>query len=139
MRFCSTQHQLLRKHKYHLSDASFSPCLRNYVYTYTTNWYADCNPDSAHLKHNTHTNRTPTEEHAYRIFRNWVWEILSIAVAIGLIVAIAVILATHDGKPAPDWGEQINMNALLATLYYPSSHASCRCFPDHLSEKVGVV
>lgn len=36
--------------------------------------------------------------------------------AIGLIVAIAVLLETYDGKPAPDWGERINLNALLATL-----------------------
>jgi hypothetical protein len=32
------------------------------------------------------------------------------------MVAIAVLLATYNGKPAPDWGERINLNALLATL-----------------------
>lgn len=57
-----------------------------------------------------------TGQHAYRIFQNWIWEILSIFVAVGLIVAIAALLATHDGKPTPDWGERINLNALLAIL-----------------------
>jgi hypothetical protein len=37
-------------------------------------------------------------------------------VAIGLIIAIAVLLATNDRKPAPNWSEQVNMNALLATI-----------------------
>lgn len=50
------------------------------------------------------------------MFRNWLWEILSIAAAIGLIVAIAALLATHNGKPTPDWGERINFNALLAIM-----------------------
>lgn len=44
------------------------------------------------------------------------WEILSILTAIGLIVAIAALLAVYNGKPAPDWGERINFNALLAIL-----------------------
>jgi hypothetical protein len=54
--------------------------------------------------------------HSYRIFRSWIWELLSLAVSIGLIVAIAVLLATYNGKPAPDWGYHINLNALLALL-----------------------
>ncbi|KAF3033408.1 hypothetical protein E8E12_000790 [Didymella heteroderae] len=61
---------------------------------------------------------TPGKAHQkfYRIFQSWIWEILSIAVAIGLIIAITVLLATYNGKPTPDWGERINLNALLATL-----------------------
>ncbi|KAF2848511.1 hypothetical protein T440DRAFT_519933 [Plenodomus tracheiphilus IPT5] len=70
----------------------------------------------AHLKHAADAKRESTDKHAYRIFRNWLWEILFIVVAIGLIVAIAVLLAIYNGNPAPDWSERINLNALLATL-----------------------
>ncbi|KAF1349199.1 hypothetical protein EJ07DRAFT_140841, partial [Lizonia empirigonia] len=78
--------------------------------------YTDCPLDRAHPRHGADAAHKSTDKHAYRIFRNWIWEMLSITVAIGLIVTIAVLLATHDGKPAPDWGEQINFNALLAFL-----------------------
>lgn len=73
--------------------------------------------DRAHLPGNDPDSEPERNEgQAYSIFRNWIWEILSIAVATGLIAAIAAVLATYDGNPAPDWGEHINLNALLATL-----------------------
>lgn len=78
--------------------------------------YTDSYLGRAHPKHGADVARESTDKNAYIIFRNWIWEILSITVAIGLIVAIAVLLATHDGKPAPDWGERINLNAFLAFL-----------------------
>ena len=53
---------------------------------------------------------------SYRIFRSWLWELLSVLVAIGLLVAIATLLTSYDGKPAPDWGTRLNLNALLALL-----------------------
>jgi hypothetical protein len=53
---------------------------------------------------------------SYRIFRVWVWEILSAVVAICLIIIITVLLASYDGKPTPDWGAHLNFNALLALL-----------------------
>jgi hypothetical protein len=37
-------------------------------------------------------------------------------VAVGLIIAVAALLATYNGRSTPDWGEQINFNALLAIL-----------------------
>ena len=43
-------------------------------------------------------------------------EILSVLLAIGLLAAISAILVSHDGKPTPDWGTQLNLNALLALL-----------------------
>jgi hypothetical protein len=67
-------------------------------------------------RHDVGANKKPIDHNVYKVFQCWIWEILSIIVAIGLIVAIAVLLITNDGKPAPDWGEQINLNALLATL-----------------------
>ena len=59
---------------------------------------------------------TVSTRHSYDIFRTWLWEIISIAVAVGLIVAIATLLATYNGRRTPDWGERINLNALLAIL-----------------------
>lgn len=53
---------------------------------------------------------------SYRIFRSWFWEIVSITLAVGLISAIAAILVSYDEKPAPDWGDRLNLNALLALL-----------------------
>jgi hypothetical protein len=70
----------------------------------------------AHPKHEAKSIRDAHDANAYKVSRSWIWEILSIVVAVGLIVAIAVLLATNDGKPAPNWGEQVNLNALLATL-----------------------
>ncbi|WQF90404.1 hypothetical protein CDEST_15418 [Colletotrichum destructivum] len=55
-------------------------------------------------------------QHSYRVLHNWIWELLSVALAAGLLIAIAALLALHDGKPAPDWGAHINLNALLAFL-----------------------
>ncbi|KAK1981889.1 hypothetical protein LZ30DRAFT_718893 [Colletotrichum cereale] len=55
-------------------------------------------------------------QHSYRILHAWIWELLSVALAIGLLSAIAALLALYDGKPAPDWGAHINLNALLAFL-----------------------
>jgi hypothetical protein len=54
--------------------------------------------------------------HSYRIVRSWTWELVSVLVAIGLLVAIATLLTSHDGKPTPDWGTRLNLNALLALL-----------------------
>ena len=50
------------------------------------------------------------------IFRTWAGETLTIACAIGLVVSIAGILAVYDGKPVPDWGGDLNLNALIALL-----------------------
>jgi hypothetical protein len=54
--------------------------------------------------------------HRYQIFRSWTWEILSVILAIGLLVAITVLLVSFHGKPSPDWGARLNFNALLALL-----------------------
>jgi hypothetical protein len=52
----------------------------------------------------------------YHIFRTWAQETIAIVLAIGLIAAIASVLAVHNGKPVPDWGANLNLNALLALL-----------------------
>ncbi|KAI4640450.1 hypothetical protein J4E93_008656 [Alternaria ventricosa] len=49
-------------------------------------------------------------------FRTWAGETLTIACAIGLVASIAGILAVYDGKPVPDWGSDLNLNALIALL-----------------------
>ncbi|XXH00567.1 hypothetical protein Hte_006915 [Hypoxylon texense] len=55
-------------------------------------------------------------QHSYDIFRAWVWEILSIWFAIGLLSAIAALLISFNGHLPPDWGANINLNAVLALL-----------------------
>lgn len=52
----------------------------------------------------------------YHVFRAWAFEIATLVLAAGLIVAIAVLLASYNGVPNPDWGVHINLNALLALL-----------------------
>jgi hypothetical protein len=52
----------------------------------------------------------------YHIFRIWILEVLAIVLAIGLIVAIGSILTVYDGKPVPDLGVNLSLNALLALL-----------------------
>ncbi len=55
-------------------------------------------------------------QHTYLVFRIWIWEILTLALSLGLIIAIAVILAEYDGKPTTHWNAIINFNAVLAFL-----------------------
>lgn len=53
---------------------------------------------------------------SYRVIRPWGWEILSVILANGLNVAIAVLLAVYNGQSVPDWGDHLNINAVLALL-----------------------
>lgn len=46
----------------------------------------------------------------------WTWEIISLLLTIGLIVAIVVILSHFEGRPLPDWPFGINLSTLLAML-----------------------
>lgn len=52
----------------------------------------------------------------YHVFRTWIWEILSAALAIGLMTAIIALLASNHAKQVPDWGVNLGFNALLALL-----------------------
>lgn len=54
--------------------------------------------------------------HSYHIFRLWASEVVCIVLAIGFVGVITIILAIYDGSPVPDWGNNINLNALLAFL-----------------------
>lgn len=46
----------------------------------------------------------------------WTWEIISLFLTIGLIVAIVAILSHFDGRPLPDWPLGINLSTLIALL-----------------------
>jgi hypothetical protein len=48
--------------------------------------------------------------------RLWMWELAAIALAVGILVAIGVILSVHDGKPIPRWRLGVNINSLVAIL-----------------------
>lgn len=61
--------------------------------------------------------RHRTERHP--VFKNWILEVCSVMLAIGLTAAIISILAHFNGQTVPDWPLSINLNtviALLATL-----------------------
>ena len=51
-----------------------------------------------------------------RVLRLWAFEFFTTVFSLALMVAIAVTLIAYNGKPSPDWGPQINLNALLALL-----------------------
>jgi hypothetical protein len=53
---------------------------------------------------------------SYHIFRSWALEALTVALAIILIALISGVLAFYNGKPVPNWGDNLNLNALLALL-----------------------
>ncbi|RYN71668.1 hypothetical protein AA0117_g9326 [Alternaria alternata] len=53
---------------------------------------------------------------SYHIFRSWALETLTVALAIVLIASISGVLAFYNGKPVPNWGDNLNLNALLALL-----------------------
>lgn len=46
----------------------------------------------------------------------WFWEIISVILTIGLIIAIVVILDHYEGRTLPDWPLGINLNTLVALL-----------------------
>ncbi|KAK4441971.1 hypothetical protein QBC34DRAFT_314080, partial [Podospora aff. communis PSN243] len=48
--------------------------------------------------------------------RLWMWELAAIASAVGILVAIGIILSVHDGKPLPPWPLGLNLNSLVAIL-----------------------
>ncbi|KAF4303864.1 hypothetical protein GTA08_BOTSDO07874 [Botryosphaeria dothidea] len=45
---------------------------------------------------------------------NWIWEIVSIILSIGRVVAITVVLAVLDGKPLSLWDMPIRPNSLVS-------------------------
>ncbi|KAK8073276.1 hypothetical protein PG994_004175 [Apiospora phragmitis] len=59
---------------------------------------------------------TSAERRQYRVFTQLQWEILSILLSIGIIVAMFVLLVEYDGKVVTDWRFPINLTTLLALL-----------------------
>ncbi|KAL2204638.1 hypothetical protein CC79DRAFT_915891 [Sarocladium strictum] len=67
------------------------------------------------------TNSTPNsptgrsdERPRYYVFRVWLWEILALLLAIGLMIAKIVLLSQFQGKELPEWPLSINLSTLLA-------------------------
>lgn len=58
---------------------------------------------------------TPTTSRR-RVLRLWAFEFVTSVFSLALMVAIGVTLIAYNGKPSPNWGPQINLNALLALL-----------------------
>jgi hypothetical protein len=58
---------------------------------------------------------TPTTSRR-RVLRLWAFEFVTTFFSLALMVAIGVTLIAYNSKPSPNWGPQINLNALLALL-----------------------
>ena len=52
----------------------------------------------------------------YHAMRPWSWEILSLAFASGILVAIIIILCHFNGQEIPQWPLRINLNTIIALL-----------------------
>ncbi|KAI1775735.1 hypothetical protein F4818DRAFT_414800 [Hypoxylon cercidicola] len=52
----------------------------------------------------------------HHVFRFWPWEIGSVLVASGTIVATYAILSRFDGQQVPEWPFSINLNTLIALI-----------------------
>ncbi|KAK7906476.1 hypothetical protein PG985_016213 [Apiospora marii] len=64
--------------------------------------------------------RTPTSKKPdrtqYRVFTHFQWEILSILVALGIVVAMYVLLVRYNSQLVSDWQFPINLTTLLALM-----------------------
>ncbi|OJD40001.1 zinc-binding oxidoreductase protein [Diplodia corticola] len=49
-------------------------------------------------------------------FGRWVTEILAYMVSLVALAAIVITLATHDGRPLPDWPFRVSINALISVF-----------------------
>ncbi|KAH7018012.1 uncharacterized protein B0I36DRAFT_335165 [Microdochium trichocladiopsis] len=65
-------------------------------------------------KHNDDTKREGVP--SYRIWSEWMWEIITLVLMFLLLWAVAILLTMYNGKPVPDWGRYINLNTVLALL-----------------------
>lgn len=52
----------------------------------------------------------------YHVFRYWKWELVSMAVAIGLLLAIIVLISQYHDRSINEWTFPINLTTLLALL-----------------------
>ncbi|KAK8092208.1 uncharacterized protein PG998_015040 [Apiospora kogelbergensis] len=52
----------------------------------------------------------------YHVFRYWKWELVSMAVAIGLLLAIIVLISQYHNRSINEWTFPINLTTLLALL-----------------------
>lgn len=52
----------------------------------------------------------------HRVLQFWIWEVLSVCLAIGLLGAIVLVLSHFHGEIVPEWRFSINLNTLIALL-----------------------
>ncbi|KLU89730.1 hypothetical protein MAPG_08699 [Magnaporthiopsis poae ATCC 64411] len=50
------------------------------------------------------------------VLRIWVWELLSLLAAVGLVVAVTAVLSVHNGSPLPELPYGMSLNSLVALL-----------------------
>lgn len=70
------------------------------------------------------------DKHVHRL---WIWELLSITVAVLALVAIVITLALHKDRPLPKWPSAITINALVAV--FTAVFKACLMMP--IAEGIG--
>ncbi|KAK6857373.1 hypothetical protein PG995_007560 [Apiospora arundinis] len=77
-------------------------------------YYSSSAKDGGHQQFST-ADTTP-DKIQYRVFTHWKWEILSLLLSIGIVVAMFVLLVEFNDKLVADWRFPINLTTLLALL-----------------------
>lgn len=71
---------------------------------------------------------------SHRVLRFWIWEVLSVCLAIGLLVAIVLVLNHFHGEIVPQWRFSINLNTLVALLATIARAAILTAVPEILGQ-----
>jgi hypothetical protein len=79
-------------------------------------YHEGTNDDMEHVSQGPQTPHYLYSSWKRRVLRFWAWEILSVALAIGLLVAIFSILVHFDGQPVPSLPLSIIPNTRIAFL-----------------------
>ncbi|KAI0897157.1 hypothetical protein F4806DRAFT_464291 [Annulohypoxylon nitens] len=74
------------------------------------------NIDPGVYHHNTSSQQATAALRRHHVFRFWRWEIASLIVAFGLIVATYSVLSHYNGHRLPEWPFSINLNTLIALI-----------------------
>ena len=48
------------------------------------------------------------------VFSTWLFEIISISIALAVLTAVAAVLAIHNGRPNPVWAGGITLNTVVS-------------------------
>lgn len=66
------------------------------------------------LNQDTFIKPTPLRSAPKLIFSAWLFEIIATCIALALLIAVTVILGTHNGQPNPEWSGGITLNTVVS-------------------------